>query len=370
MKYAFYFAALLSLFSPLAIDMYLGQLSVIESEYQKSAALTLSMFFIGLGLGQITSGIINDKKGLLFLVLFSLIGYIVTSALIFFCIQYNALLAFRFLQGIFASGLSLASLLVINQHYQGNEKQKYLGYQQSIMNAIPATAPAVGTLLYTTTANWRTAFLMLSCIGVIFLIWVVKRAKALTSTHLAEQEKNTCYSRAYITNGIIAVLSLGILFTYVSAFPFVIETIGYSQFIFVIAFGANAIFIMAGGMFTGKYSARWSSNKLLSIGLLLQLGSAFIIWIATALSPLFIFLGFALFCFAFPVVISSSMSMCFTGMKAGKGKLLGYITCLQMCVGGLGGYIVSTSPITPMETFSLLLILTTLLSGGIAKYKN
>jgi len=76
MKKAFYLAALLSLFSPLAIDMYLGLMSVIEGEFHASASLTLSVFLFGLGVGQILFGLVNDKKGLSFLIVFSLIGYI------------------------------------------------------------------------------------------------------------------------------------------------------------------------------------------------------------------------------------------------------------------------------------------------------
>ncbi|MBJ7556511.1 MFS transporter [Marinomonas spartinae] len=360
MKKAFYLAALLSLFSPLAIDMYLGLMSVIEGEFHASASLTLSVFLFGLGVGQILFGLVNDKKGLPFLIVFSLIGYILTSGAIFLFTDYLSLLISRFGQGVFAGGLSLSSILFIDRSFQGNEKQKYLGYQQSIMNAIPATAPAIGTFLYELTGSWRATFLVLFVIGIAFLFWLLRNLSIIPKSH-ATMSKKVSFNKDYIRYGIISILSLGGLFTYVSAYPFVIDAMGLSKLFFLIAFAFNAVFIILGGIFSGNRSNHWSSKKLLTLGILLQAISAMIIFFSNGFYWLSL-LGFAMYCFSFPITIANAMAMSLSGIHTGHGKLLGYITCLQMCAGGLGGYLVTSLTFSTAMSFAFLLALYAVIS--------
>src|SRR5258708_6776074 len=99
--------ASLSAFSPLSIDMYLPALPTIAADLQASAGdiqLTLSIFMVAFGAGQIFYGPAGDRFGRRPVILCSVAVYVLTSVGCAFATGSSQLIGLRFLQGLAACG--------------------------------------------------------------------------------------------------------------------------------------------------------------------------------------------------------------------------------------------------------------------------
>lgn len=91
--------ALLSIFPPLATDMYLPALGAVASDLNTNAAsaeLSLSIFFLGLAIGQLIMGPLIDGYGRKIPLLLGTLVFVITSIVLIFTHDIHAFNALRF----------------------------------------------------------------------------------------------------------------------------------------------------------------------------------------------------------------------------------------------------------------------------------
>ena len=137
----------------LAIDIMLpalGQIShavglVAEGvESDNRQQMIIFAYVLGFGAPQLVWGPITDRFGRRGPLFVSLAGYIVTASLCITLREFHALLAARFIQGVFSAGARLVATSVVRDLFAGRQMARFMSVVMTIFMIIPIIAPAVG----------------------------------------------------------------------------------------------------------------------------------------------------------------------------------------------------------------------------------
>ncbi|MGE0100604.1 MAG: multidrug effflux MFS transporter [Hydrogenophaga sp.] len=243
---------LLSAIGPFAIDMYLPALPAIGSSLGAPVGqvqLTLTAFFISLGVGQLFYGPVSDMFGrkppLYFgLGLFTLasVGCALTS-------DVQTLVALRFLQGLGAAAGMAIPRAVVRDLHTGTEAARIMSLLMLVFSVSPILAPLVGSGVIAL-AGWRGVFWAVALASLAGLTLVYG---ALTETRTPADRLESSLGSALRSYGVllrdrhylglvgIASTALAGFFVYLAGSPFVmIDHYGLTPTQYSLAFGVNA----------------------------------------------------------------------------------------------------------------------------------
>jgi MFS transporter, DHA1 family, multidrug resistance protein len=171
-------ASLMAL-NALAIDIMLPALSEIAEsigltgsspEDSNRQQMIVFSYVLGFGAPQLVWGPISDRFGRRTPLFVSLIGYTLTALLCITLRDFHALLAARFLQGVFASGIRLIAASVVRDLFAGRQMAGFMSLVMTIFMIVPMIAPAIGqTILFI--GPWQWIFGVLALFGTVLLVW-------------------------------------------------------------------------------------------------------------------------------------------------------------------------------------------------------
>ncbi len=153
--------ALLSAFTPLSIDMYLPALPVITVDLRGSVGdiqLTLSMFMVAFGFGQIFYGPAGDRFGRRPVILSGLVVYVLASVGCAFAASAGQLIALRFLQGLAACGGVVLARTMVRDMAERDEAARAMSLMLAATSIAPMLAPLIGGQILWF-AGWRADLL-------------------------------------------------------------------------------------------------------------------------------------------------------------------------------------------------------------------
>lgn len=168
-------AALVMMVVAFAIDSMLPAFPAIGRSLGAPSAgeqgLIISAFIIGFGVAQLFSGMLADRFGRRRIILISLAGFAVTSALAALSSSFAILLFARAVQGVFCAGARVALSAMIRDRYEGREMAQVMSLTGMLFMAAPILAPAMGQMVLSL-ADWRWIFGALSLIGFGLVGWM------------------------------------------------------------------------------------------------------------------------------------------------------------------------------------------------------
>lgn len=356
----------LALFAPLSIDLYIPTLPAIGEEFNRSAELSLSVFLIMLGVGQLFLGNLYDKYGPKGLVVISLTCFMVSSSLIAISSSYEGFILLRAIQGVAVSGLALTSLAIIRDNFPFHETAKYFGYLNSVINIIPSIAPFLGVYLLSQTGDWRACFSILAILAILVLPFISFNIK-----NVPYRPQPSGFSLKFVSNtdylkyAPIAVMSLALILVYVTIAPkLFIEKYEWSTTFFSALFAINGFFMFLTGFLFARLTRIFPIEKLMNIGLAIQIASisCFALY---GISVVFLAIGFALHSIAFCFMISSGTALSLRSMHRDIGKAISLITCLQMICGGAAGALIVILPFDIELLFGILLTVSVIYTAAL-----
>lgn len=171
-------AALMAL-NALAIDIMLPALGEIAESIGLTGAspedsnrqqMIVFAYVLGFGAPQLVWGPISDRFGRRMPLFVGLIGYSLTALLCIAMKDFHALLAARFLQGVFASGARLVAVSVVRDLYAGRRMAGFMSLVMTIFMVVPMIAPAMGQMILFV-APWEWIFGVLALFGTALLAW-------------------------------------------------------------------------------------------------------------------------------------------------------------------------------------------------------
>lgn len=141
---------------------------------QNRQQLIIFAYVLGFGAPQLAWGPLTDRFGRRAPLFIGLAGYIVTALLCVMVREFWALLAVRFLQGLFASGARIVAAAVVRDMFAGRSMASFMSLVMTIFMIVPIIAPAVGQIILFF-APWEGIFLVLAVWGAMMLAWTWAR---------------------------------------------------------------------------------------------------------------------------------------------------------------------------------------------------
>ena len=291
----------LSAFGPFVVDLYLPSLPQLASFFETSASmtqLTLTTAMIGLAVGQLLLGPLSDKFGRKIPLIISLVIYIISTVLIVYAPNIEAMIVLRVIQGLSSAGSVVISRAIATDLYRGREMTRFFGLLMTINGIAPIISPILGSLLLEY-ISWKGVFVFLALIGVVVLFFCFRLKESLSVENRLQGSIFATFStfgviiknRLFMSYVGIESFLLGAMFAYIAASPFILQSFyGLSAFIFSLCFGANGAALVIGANIGGKLPNR----QALAIGVLAFVVAALYTIAVLIIQPywLFVEIGF------------------------------------------------------------------------------
>lgn len=342
----------LAAFGPLSIDMYLPGLPSIANEFGTTTAAvqqTLSVFFVGLALGQLAYGPLADRLGRRRPLLFGCGLYAVASLGCAAAPSLGGLMALRFAQALGGSAGMVIGRSVVRDLFDERESARMYSFLVLVMGLAPITAPLIGGQLLVA-FGWRAIFLALGGFGLfcLGLVWF-----GLPETLPAERRSRSGLGAVlrsygglvgdgrYMGFAVVGGLASAAMFAYISGSPFVfIELNGVPPEYFGLLFGTNALGLIAASQLNRWLLTRYTGLRILSVALGVTAASSLAL-LAITVAGVGGFVGLLVllfFCIASTGMVgpnSTAAAMAPYGRRAGTASAL--LGAAQFLLGALAG---------------------------------
>lgn len=170
--------SLITSLGALSIDAILPALPQIGSDLNVQNAndrqLTISLFILGMALGQMFSGPLSDKTGRKPPAYWGYALFVVGSLLSLFAVSFPMLLSGRFLQGVGISAPRTVTMALVRDRYEGRAMARVMSFVMTVFILVPMMAPTFGqTMLFL--SGWRSIFGGYVLLAVITVLWFALR---------------------------------------------------------------------------------------------------------------------------------------------------------------------------------------------------
>ncbi|MBS1625263.1 MAG: MFS transporter, partial [Bacteroidetes bacterium] len=165
----------LNTITPFSIDMYLPAFKRIAADLHTDMAqvmLTVSIYFLGFGLGQILYGPLLDRFGRKRPLYIGMVLYILASIGCAAAPDIQILLAMRFVQALSGCVASVAAMAMVLDFFPPERSSRIFSSLILILGASPMLAPSVGGMIVDI-AGWRYVFYVLAAITALMLLIVI-----------------------------------------------------------------------------------------------------------------------------------------------------------------------------------------------------
>ena len=263
-------------FSAVSTDFYLPAIPQIVSDFSASNSqgqLTLSVFMLGFGIGQLFYGNLSDAYGRKPLLFVGLSVYFLASIACVFANDIQSLILARGIQGIGAAAGPVIARAIVADSYAKEDSVKVMAAIASTMALVPALAPVLGGVLLNW-YSWHALFIGLALFGALFLLSTralpetCKTIGRVTPKPFAVIEQfSACYSNPRFLGFTLCGSALfAAMFTYISTTSFIIiELLGISPVDFGYTFMAVAFGFITGARTSSLLIKRWGTIKLLKL---------------------------------------------------------------------------------------------------------
>jgi DHA1 family bicyclomycin/chloramphenicol resistance-like MFS transporter len=276
----------------MAIDMYLPAMPAIAADLHTdpaSAQQTMSVFLIGMALGQLLYGPISDRVGRRPPLMIGIAVFIVMSIGCAFAQTIGSLIVMRFLQALGACVGQVLARAVVTDVYDRREAPRMFSLLMLVMGLAPILAPIAGGWVLAV-ADWQAIFLALAVFGVLVGGLVFFRLPESRSEQVAAHARTespfqgitaVARNRHIVGYAIAGGMGTASMFTYITCVPdLLIEHYGISPEHFGWFFGINAAGLIAGSQINRHLLKRRTSHDLLKIALAIGLGLTLILLVS------------------------------------------------------------------------------------------
>ena len=333
----------------LSIDMFLPGLPELKNDFNTTTAnaqLTLSLFMIGLGLGNLFVGPISDSIGRKKPLVISMIIFALASLGIVFVENIWIMVFLRFVQGFTGGAGAVISRAIASDMYRGNELTKFLALLMLVNGVAPVIAPALGGLILSF-AVWRMVFVILALFGVLMVLGsLFKVPESLSVKNRDSSGVNVIFSNfksllttpRFVLPMLIQGVTFIMLFSYISASPFLVQKIyGVSPLHFSWMFAGVGITLIIASQIAGKLVDYFHPQVLLRAFTIIQIIGVVIVSLTLINHWHFALLVIGFIVLVAPVtgVATLGFSIAMEERTTGSGSASSLLGLLQSLLGGL-----------------------------------
>jgi DHA1 family bicyclomycin/chloramphenicol resistance-like MFS transporter len=170
--------ALMTSLVALSIDSVLPALTQIGMDLgvtdPRQNHLIVSLFFVGMALGQLYYGPLSDDKGRRYVIISGLIVFAIGSLICMNAGSLEVMLIGRVIQAFGVSGPRIATLAVIRDKYEGEAMARVMSFIMMVFILVPMLAPIFGqTILFW--FSWQHIFSSFLIYGLFIGLWFFVR---------------------------------------------------------------------------------------------------------------------------------------------------------------------------------------------------
>lgn len=263
----------LSMLVFLATDMYLPSFETIRTELdttQSLIALSLSIFLLGMALGQLVYGPLSDRIGRKKVLFIGMVIFIISTVVLSVATSIEVFVLARFTQAIGACCGSVIWQAVVIDRYQGKVAARIFATVMPLVALSPALAPIVGAGLEAF-FGWRSIFWVLVVIGLAVMFATTKQEESAPlnkkqekiSTQLTRDYKYIFKSKKFMGNMIMFSACTASFFAYLTGSPFILTAMGYSGAEIGLSYVPQTIAFIVGGYGCRSLLVRFDAQQLL-----------------------------------------------------------------------------------------------------------
>ncbi len=237
--------ALLSALSALAIDMLLPGFSQMRDDFGLSSgsndlAATITVFFVGSGIGNLVYGPLTDAWGRKPVLLASLALYGTAALASALAPSLSVLLVARFVWGFGAGGPRVLTQAIVRDRYAGTAMARVMSLVQAAFFLAPVIAPLMGAGL-AAIGGWRWIMGFGLILAVVTALWSTRLAETLPPTRRRPLTPRSVTSGFGLVLSTPSTLLLGLSVTFVSGAFF--SFLSSSELMFSDIFGRGEWFV-------------------------------------------------------------------------------------------------------------------------------
>lgn len=371
--------AVIGALGPSAVDMYLASLPDIAQEYARSytqVQLTLTVFLLAMGAGQLLFGPVVDTLGRRRPLLVGLLVFILSSLLAAVAPSLEWLLLARFVQGL-GSALTLVVIMsMVRDVAEGARAAQIFALLMTIEGLAPVIAPALGGFL-SVHFGWRAIMLVLAALGAAVWLnsFLVLKETLAPEKRLSFQPRAIARTYKYIAadpgflRPALAVAAVFFfLFAYIGGAALVYQAhFGLSASSFGYVFGGSGVAILLGAISAGRLVSRFGLGTLSQLGAAcMLLGAALTLVSAMIAAPLgAVVAGVVLSLFGLGLCESTLMALAMASQERALGSTAALLGALQLMISSSATPLAGAAVESGLLDWAVLLLLSALVVWGL-----
>ena len=270
----------------MSTDVVLPALGYMQDAYEgatrESISLVVSVFFAGLGLGQLFFGPLCDSLGRRYSAFIGLSLLIAGSIICIVASTLPGLIAGRFLQAFGASGPRIATMAIVRDKYEGNDMARIMSFIMMIFVAIPMLAPILGQIILEL-LGWQYIFYFLLLFSTMVALWLYFRQgetlnaedrKPLNIHRIVSDFTSIIRIKSVLGFTIASGASYSLLVSYISSAQHIFQNIYDTGSRFPIYFALIAMSLGIASFFNSKLVRRLGMQKLVYFAMALNFSAA------------------------------------------------------------------------------------------------
>lgn len=282
---------------PLSTDFYLPALPAIASGLHTDSVgvqLTLSVYLLGFGVGQLVVGPLSDRFGRRPVMLWGMLVFLLSSVVCALADSITTLVAARLVQAFGACAGPVLGRAVVRDIYGPAESARVLSHVSTATALAPLLAPLFGGWL-TALWGWRATFVALTVYACVLMVAVWRLlqetnghpdAHATRPARMWANYRTLLADPAYRSALLIGCGAFAALFAFISGSPFVfIEHFGMSPQQMGLAFGLNVTGFMLGTTLSARLSRRLGPVRLIRHGVWLGATCGIVLAVLALVGP-------------------------------------------------------------------------------------
>lgn len=366
--FVFSFAFGLDIYIPIVPEM-----SEIFKTTPSLVQLTLSLFLLITGLGQLFVGPLTDQFGRKRILYISSCLFMIGSLFCASSTEISALILGRLISAFGACGMLVTAFALVRDLYEGEENAKIYSFLNGAIGISPTFAPILGGHL-SYYFGWTSIFYFLAMIGAFafcmsyFFIQetLQKDERVKIDSKIFKRYLSIYQNKQFLTYAIMGGFAESIFFCFFSISPFlIIEVHGIPTHDFGYYFATFGLVISLGGFLGGKLTEKVGIEKTILSGISLMLiGGLFMFawYLYHPLSLIGFLLPMAIACTGAMFLVGSTVSVALQPFSSIAGTASAAFGSLEFGIASIVGSLLMLFPVTSTKLYAIFIVILACLS--------
>ena len=333
--------ALLVIFCPMGIDIYLPAFPTISEQFsvsEKQVQQTVAIFMLTVGLGQLIAGPLADRFGRKPVALTGVTLYGLAALGAYYAPSFLILMFARAIQGLGACATFVVAFAIVRDKFGSERSGQIITYLNGIVCFIPALAPILGAWL-TVQFGWQmnflflTGFALLGFIVTLFLFRETRPADSHYQGHILDLRRfiPIISTPLFLFNSLLCMVTMSAILVFVTLAPgWLITELGGSVADFTFWFSLNAVLSILASFIMPLYIKR-QPKRALKAGLVLLVSAGLLMLVLSQYkTPLALMIPMFIAAFGFALTLGSAAGRALSLFPKQAGTASALLGAMQM----------------------------------------